>query len=67
MKKYKNVTILFIMIFRYPEDDTEIALTSKGLKYKGKNEPYNNLMQLYVYNLPYYYFSVNKLCTLLHN
>ncbi|XP_060855793.1 kelch-like protein 3 [Metopolophium dirhodum] len=24
---------------RYPEDDIEIALTSKGLKYKGKNEP----------------------------
>lgn len=31
---------------RYPDDDTEVALTSKGLKYKGKNEPYPNLMQL---------------------
>ncbi|XP_029341325.1 kelch-like protein 28 [Acyrthosiphon pisum] len=31
---------------RCPDDDIEIALTSKGLKYKGKNEPYTNLMQL---------------------
>jgi len=48
------------MIFRYPYDDTEIALTSKGIKCKGKNECYPNEMQLYVYSLLYYYLLVNK-------
>jgi len=46
------------MIFRYPDDDTEVALTSKGLKYKGKNEPYPNLMQLYVYIKSLHYFTI---------
>ena len=61
VKKYKIVIILFIMIFRHLDDDNEIALTSKGFKYIGKNEPYPNLMQLYVFSLLYYYSLVNKL------
>lgn len=48
------------MIFRYTDDDTEIALTSKGLKYKGQKKPYPNLMQLYVNSIPYYYLLLNK-------
>lgn len=47
------------MIFRYLDEDNEIALTSKGLNYKGINdEPYLRLMQLYVYNLLYYYLII---------
>ncbi|XP_029341272.1 kelch-like protein 3 [Acyrthosiphon pisum] len=33
-------------ILIYSGDDAEIALTTKGLKYKGKNEPYPNGIQL---------------------
>lgn len=53
------------MIFRYSDEENEIALTSKGFNYRGINEPYSNLMQLYVYSLLFYYLLVNTFYTLL--